>query len=101
MAKLTLKLEEFGNTTEKVVENVEDLGDTISYFDEFLKGCGYVYDGQLQIIDCDRCYGRNDTRLSDEIQSIVNELYPEDVSDNKTGIYTLEDVKQMKFPFDE
>lgn len=113
MAKLILKFEEFGNTTKKVVGNVEDLEDVISHFEEFIRGCGYIFDGYLKIVDCDGCCGESHRDASEDLQSTLENFYK---NVGRKKIYTMselpteeeiksaklkveEDVNQMKFPF--
>jgi hypothetical protein len=51
MAKLSIKYKEFGITTEKTALQVEELSEVISHMDQFLRACGFVYDGRLDIVE--------------------------------------------------
>ena len=49
-----------------------DLEELCEFFSDFLKGCGYVFDGQVSIVDTVRGdYGLDDEKLEDYVRDMM------------------------------
>lgn len=51
----------FGSPNTSMEVEVDDLGDVLNYFKQFLQGAGYIIEGELDVVPYDVFYGKPET----------------------------------------
>jgi hypothetical protein len=57
----------FGSPKNTMEFEVDQLQDVLEYFEQFLRGAGYVFDGQIDIIPYDEYYGVSEPETPESI----------------------------------
>lgn len=57
----------FGSPKNTMEFEVDQLSDVVTYFEQFLRGCGYHFDGHLDFLTDEELYGTVDGQQTDEL----------------------------------